>query len=184
MRRAAAVAVLTTPKLSPTEDLILTLLVSRRRLGERVFRVDTRNGAALKRLAEKGLVHVLNRDVENAVQVSLTERGLVLGLDPDLTEHLEPETCRSFYIGPRTNEHRVDCDKKRGHRGKNHRHTFRGVCTGDEAVEWTDDEAEGLASSRYGDDMRHHQAERDERLRAAITELRPTAAPSDYARFL
>ena len=170
-------------KLSPTEDLILTLLVSRRRLGERIFRVPTVNLAALHRLQSKGLVHVLNRDTENAIQVSLTERGLVLGLDPDLTEHLEPEDCRSFYIGPATNEIRVDCDKKPGHR-KKHRHTFWGLRTGKRAVRWTDDEAEGLVSARYGERMRGFKSERDEALRAAIAELRPTAVPSDYARFL
>ncbi|WP_422758739.1 hypothetical protein [Paenarthrobacter sp. C1] len=134
--------------------------------------------AALKRLQDKGLVNLLNRPTEKAIQVSLTDRGLVLGADPRVTESLNPATCQSFYIGPKSSEHQFHCDrKKNGHKGK-HRYTAYGHLK--KPLRWTDAEAGGLASTRYGDQLRQHEADRRVALEELIAELRPGADIEHY----
>lgn len=166
------------PHLTPTEDLVLALLVARRRLGERVVCLDTVNLAALKRLQAKGLVDLFNRPTEKTIQVCLTDRGLILGADPRVTERLNPSACESFYIGPKSSEHQFYCDrKKNGHKGK-HRYTAYGHLK--KPLRWTDAEAGGYASARYGDQMRQHDAERRARLEELIAELRPDADVEHY----
>jgi hypothetical protein len=167
--------------LTPTEDLILTLLASQRRLGRTMVDMETRHMKALRGLADKGFISLWNRATEKTIQTTLTERGLVLGLSPWMTAHLEPETCQSFYIGPKSSEHRFDCDKKPGHKGKQHRYTAYGTLN--KPLRWTDDEAGGRVSARYGPDIRRHEAERREAIAAAIDELRPGASIEDFERF-
>lgn len=169
------------PNLTPTEDLIMHLLVARRRLGESMQDMPTRHMKALRGLQEHGLVNLHNRATQDTIQTTLTDRGLVLWLSPKVTARLEPETCKSFYIGPRSSEHQFYCDKKFGHRGKKHRYTAFGSLK--KPLHWTDDEAGGRASERYGPEIRRHEAERFTRLTALVAELCPDASVDDFVRF-
>jgi hypothetical protein len=67
-----------TPSLSfsPTEDLILDVLIARYRLGETTWTFDSRLAQAIYRLEEKKLVRVLNGITGNAIRASLTEHAL------------------------------------------------------------------------------------------------------------
>lgn len=61
--------------LTPTQDLLMNLLVARHRLGERLWTFDARHKTALEQLADRGLATVMHGAVENTVRASLTEAG-------------------------------------------------------------------------------------------------------------
>lgn len=62
--------------LTPTEELIIDVLVARFRLGETIWPFDLRNAAALRRLESRGLINRMGGNVENTERVWLTERAL------------------------------------------------------------------------------------------------------------
>lgn len=166
--------------LTPTEDLILTLLAAQRRLGLTMRDMETRHMKALRGLESKGFINLWNRATEKTIQTSLTPRGIVLGLSPYMTARLTPTECTSWYLGPRSSDHQFQCDKKHGH-GKKHRYTAYGTLK--KPLRWTDAEAGGRDSERYGPDIRRHEAEHRDALAAAIAELRPGASVEEYERF-
>ncbi|MEO3931351.1 hypothetical protein WMO79_00865 [Micrococcaceae bacterium Sec7.4] len=66
----------TSPKFTPTEELILDVLVARYRLGDAMWNFEARNMATLRKLEEKGLIHANSGVVENTVNAWLTDRAL------------------------------------------------------------------------------------------------------------
>lgn len=62
--------------LTPTEDLILDVLVARFRLGETIWPFDRRNEAALRRLESRGLINRMGGNVEGTERAWLTEKAL------------------------------------------------------------------------------------------------------------
>ena len=166
--------------LTPTEDLILTLLAANRRLGVTMMDMETRHMKALRGLADKGFINLWNRATEKTIQTTLTPRGIVLGLSPWMTARLNPTECPSWYMGRRSSEHQFYCDKKPGHRNK---HRSPPHATLKNPLRWTAAEAEGRDSKRYGADIRRHDAEHREALASAIAELRPGASVEEYEQF-
>lgn len=63
------------PKLTPTQDLIMEVLMARYRLGENIWPFGKRFKSAIKALGDMGLVNLHHGNVENTVRASLTERG-------------------------------------------------------------------------------------------------------------
>lgn len=61
---------------TPTEDLILDVLVARYRLGDTLWTFSSRNAPALRKLEKKSLVHVHSGVIENTVRASLSEHAL------------------------------------------------------------------------------------------------------------
>lgn len=62
-------------KLTPTEDLLIELLVARHRLGENLWTFDSRHKKALESLETKGYVSVMHGVVENSIRAHLTDKG-------------------------------------------------------------------------------------------------------------
>lgn len=62
--------------LTPTEDLILDVLVARYRLGDTLWTFDSRNKPALRRLENKRLIDMHSPVTENTVRASITEDAL------------------------------------------------------------------------------------------------------------
>lgn len=62
-------------KLTPTEDLLIELLVARHRLGENLWTFDSRHKKALENLESKGYVGVMHGVTENTVRAYLTDTG-------------------------------------------------------------------------------------------------------------
>lgn len=62
--------------MTPTEDLLLELLIARHRLGEAVWTVSTTHTRALTLLEDKGLVSFRAGIVEKTYLVSLTAKGI------------------------------------------------------------------------------------------------------------
>jgi hypothetical protein len=62
---------------TPTEDLILEVLISRYRMGENLWTFDRRLTPIISRLAKDGWVHEMSGSVENTVRASLTEKAVV-----------------------------------------------------------------------------------------------------------
>lgn len=69
--------------LTPTEDLILEVLIARHRLGEPFWPVSTRNQKAINSLAGKGLVSDYGSVTENSVRVGLTIKAKAYWCNPD-----------------------------------------------------------------------------------------------------
>lgn len=65
------------PDLTPTEQLILEVLIARFRLGESIWPFDLRNAAALRRLESRGLINRMGGNVENTERAWLTEKALI-----------------------------------------------------------------------------------------------------------
>lgn len=63
-------------KLTPTQDLLLEVLVARYRLGEHYWTFDSRHKKMLEALASLGLVTVMHGIVEHTVRASLTVAGI------------------------------------------------------------------------------------------------------------
>lgn len=70
-------------ELTPTEDLILEVLIARHRLGEPFWPVALRNRKAIDSLQEKGLVNDLGSAVENTTRVGLTMKAKALWTGPN-----------------------------------------------------------------------------------------------------
>lgn len=174
--------------LTPSEDLILTLLVSRHRLGEHLFLLDRRHRKAMRSLADKGLIHhEEGSTAPGADKTFLTEAGLVVGLDPSLQTPMTRLDCPSFYMGPETNDRRVDCTKRNHHGGTHRSTTYRvrwddGRTTDVSEVEvrWTDAQAGGRDSEMFKDQIAQQDAEERAAIEAAIASYRPDATIDDY----
>ncbi|MGO4383366.1 hypothetical protein [Specibacter sp. RAF43] len=61
---------------TPTEELILDVLVARYRLGDTLWTFNSCNNPALVRLETMGLVDILSGVTENTVRASLSDHGL------------------------------------------------------------------------------------------------------------
>lgn len=61
---------------TPTENLVLEVLVARYRLGEHLWTFDSRAAPAVRKLAGAGWVHELNGVTENTVRASLTNKAV------------------------------------------------------------------------------------------------------------
>jgi hypothetical protein len=66
----------TPPSFSPTEALIIDVLVARYRLGDTLWNFESRNMPALRKLETKGLIHTTSGVVENTVNAWLSDRAL------------------------------------------------------------------------------------------------------------
>lgn len=62
--------------LTPTEDLILEVLIARHRLGENLWTFDARHKRVIGSLADKGWVTPMHGMVENTVRASLTQAAI------------------------------------------------------------------------------------------------------------
>lgn len=62
-----------TEKLTPTEDLIMEVLIARHRLGETLWTFDARHSKTLNRLADRGLINPMHGIVEYTVRASLSD---------------------------------------------------------------------------------------------------------------
>lgn len=60
-------------QLTPTEDLLLEVLIARYRLGESYWTFEQRHKSALEKLQSRGLVTVMHGVVENTCRASMTE---------------------------------------------------------------------------------------------------------------
>lgn len=67
-----------TPKaeFTPTQDLILELLIARRRLGEHLWTLESRTLKQAEQLATMGWIHVMHGITEGTYRASFTDRGL------------------------------------------------------------------------------------------------------------
>jgi len=61
---------------TPTEDLVLEVLIARYRLGEHLWTFDSRLTATVERLAERGWVMSMHGITENTVRASLTDKSV------------------------------------------------------------------------------------------------------------
>ena len=77
--------------LTPTEDLILDVLVARYRLGENVWTFESRHKKALNQLQGRGFINVMSGIVEKTVRASLTEAGKKEYLSESYVSPLEEE---------------------------------------------------------------------------------------------
>lgn len=68
--------VYTSPASTPTEDLIIALLVARYRLGDTLWTFESRNMPTLRKLETKGFVEIISGATENTVRVSLSDKAL------------------------------------------------------------------------------------------------------------
>jgi hypothetical protein len=66
---------MTTHRFTPTQDLIIDVLLARHRLGEGFWTFDSRNRQSLKALCDMNLVFLMDGNVENTVRAGLTEEG-------------------------------------------------------------------------------------------------------------
>lgn len=65
------------PDFTPTESLILEVLVARYRLGDTLWTFDSRNAPALRKLEEKKLVHLVSGVTENTIRAWLSDHALL-----------------------------------------------------------------------------------------------------------
>jgi hypothetical protein len=61
---------------TPTQDLILDVLVSRRRLGELIWPFSTELTRQLMQLEGLGWVHILSGQVEGSIRAQLSDAGV------------------------------------------------------------------------------------------------------------
>lgn len=66
-----------THKFTPTQDLILDVLMARHRLGEGFWTFDSRLKPSLTALMDLGYVFVMDGNVENTVRAGLTNEGRI-----------------------------------------------------------------------------------------------------------
>lgn len=149
--------------LTPTQELICAVLTARHRLGEPFWPIEKRNKAALDALVDIGVVSYMSGWGPSDYRARLTEHGKREFMHATYTAPVFDPNCRSFYIGPKTNEFRVDCTLAAGHKKKHRTEASRVV----PVVKWTDAEAGGYASAVYGDQLRAADAERDAEQEAA-----------------
>lgn len=70
-------------ELTPTETLILELLIARFRLGERLWTFDSNVSKQVESLASKGYVMALNGTVPKTVRAMLTDEAIAQNLSYD-----------------------------------------------------------------------------------------------------
>lgn len=146
-------------KLTPTEELICDLLAARHRLGEPFWPIEARNIKALDSLVEKGLITYFGGWNATDRRAKLTAAGRSEFMKTNYVAPVLDPKCRSFYFGPKTNEFRVDCDRKTHGSKKKHRHRWPATRSASaETVTWVDAEARGYASAMYGDQLRAEDA--------------------------
>jgi hypothetical protein len=66
----------TAPEFTPTESLIIDVLVARYRLGDTLWTFESRNMPALRKLEEKDLIETISGVTEKTIRVSLSDRAL------------------------------------------------------------------------------------------------------------
>lgn len=66
---------MTKKQFTPTEELILEVLVARARLGEGVWTFEGRNAVALNSLEDKGYVVTMHGVTENTIRAWLTKKA-------------------------------------------------------------------------------------------------------------
>lgn len=66
----------TSPSFTPTEALIIDVLVARYRCGDTLWTFETRNMPALRKLETEGLVETISGVTENTVRASLSDKAL------------------------------------------------------------------------------------------------------------
>jgi hypothetical protein len=71
------VAAKTSTEFTPTEELILDILVARYRLGDTLWTFESRNMAALRKLEARGLIETTSGVTENTIRASLTDAALI-----------------------------------------------------------------------------------------------------------
>jgi hypothetical protein len=68
---------------TPTEELILEVLVARTRLGEGLWTFEGRNAVALSSLEEKGYIRTMHGVTENTIRAVLTKMATAEFLSPN-----------------------------------------------------------------------------------------------------
>lgn len=69
-----------TEDFTPSEELVMEVLVARWRLGERLWTFSSRQRKAIQSLAAKGYVNIINGNVVRTVRASLTEKAIAENL--------------------------------------------------------------------------------------------------------
>lgn len=105
-----AANVKTPPKFTPTEDLIIDVLVARYRVGDTLWTFETRHMPTLRKLEEKGIIHTASGVTENTVRAWLSDRalrdhGASLFTISNTMEHLPADGARDHLPGNWTKSH-------------------------------------------------------------------------------
>jgi hypothetical protein len=85
--------------LTPTENLILELLIARFRLGERLWTLDSNVRHQVESLGSKGYVHEMNGIVPMTVRARLTDEAIAMYLSFDYVPPIaegHPEMIKVF----------------------------------------------------------------------------------------
>ena len=174
-------------QLTATQDLMMDCLAANRRLGNHLVLVETRHRKTLGRLAGLGLIaHEEGSSVYGTDKVFLTPAGMVYAMDPTYTPPVLRPECSSWYMGPITNEHRIECDRRNHHKGQ-HKGTWyrrKNPKTGPAKVvpfkvTWPASESAGRDSERYGAEMRRIDAQFGAEIAEARVRFRkPTPDPA------
>lgn len=69
--------------LTPTEELVLEVLVARTRLGERIWPFDSKVSRQVMSLENKGFVHSMSGNVERSIRAYLTDEAFATYLSFD-----------------------------------------------------------------------------------------------------
>ena len=147
---------------TPKESLILDLVTAYKRLGLQVTLIDSTHLRQLQKLSDEGLIGFDNGPIEKTKKVWLTEAGAVYTMEPDMVFPVLDPVCRKFYVGPKTNEFRVDCQKRNHHKG-NHKNV-----TNNRKVRWDETETNGYASRLYGETLKQIDEESERKTREAL----------------
>lgn len=65
---------------TPSEELVMEVLIARWRLGERLWTFSSRQKRAIQSLAAKGYVNIINGNTVRTVRASLTEKAIAENL--------------------------------------------------------------------------------------------------------
>lgn len=85
--------------LTPTENLVLEVLVARARLGETIWPFDSQVKRQVMSLQEKGFVHTMSGNVERTIRAYLTDEAIATYLSFDYVPPIarkNPETLPAF----------------------------------------------------------------------------------------
>lgn len=70
---------------TPKQELVMEVLVARRRLGEAFWTFRSRHEKVLRKLEEKQLVFVMHGIVDDTVRAGLTDKGIELFMSDSYT---------------------------------------------------------------------------------------------------
>lgn len=89
-------------KLTPTQDLIISVLVARVRLGESLWTFDSKVAKQLKQLEDAGIVDVMSGVVENTVRASFTNCGFAeycsYDYIPPIVKNIDDDELRNKFL--------------------------------------------------------------------------------------